>query len=313
MKRREFTGILGAGVIAGALGASSSSAQEPTVTKAAKIPSNQKAGPFSLLFAPNASHFGGGKKEERYFAALEAAHVAGFRAWEDNWLMSRPAAFQEKLGARLEELGMTMGVSVVTTGGGGFWFESDAEMEQRVIDDCNKAVAMAKRVGHKWFTTLPGTRDPERPLAQQFEGSMDLMNKACDIFEKEGLVFVLEPLSHDLNKRPVLLETFREGFDFCKMVNRPSCKLLADYYHQQQVAGNLMKFTDECWDEIAYVQFGDVPGRKQPGTGEINHLNLVKHLVSKGYEGVIGLEHGIKGTSDDLVKAYRELDAVVMP
>ena len=168
-----------------------------------------------------------------------------------------------------------------------------------------------ERVGHKWFTLVPGTRDKGQPLEEQMKGCVDLMQECCDIFEEANLIAVVEPLAHGIKKKPVLLETFQEGMEFCKLVNRPSCKLLADYYHQQQVGGNLIKSTNDCWEEIAYVQFGDVPGRKQPGTGEIHYINVTKNLKEKGYTGVIGLEHQIKGTSEDLVKAYREIDAAL--
>ena len=40
------------------------------------------------------------------------------------------------------------------------------------------------------------------------------------------------------------------------------------------------------------MQVGDNPGRKEPGTGEINYRNVFKHLASKGYTGVVGMEHG---------------------
>ncbi len=267
--------------------------------------------PFKALFAPSARHFGGGKTIESYLDGLKKAYDYGFRAWEDNWLNGRPAGEQEKIGDFLREKKMTMGVSVVTTGGGARFFEGDESVSKKVLEDYKKSVECAKRVGHKWFTLVPGTRDASKPLQEQLEGSVDLLKRGCDIFEEAGLVAVMEPLSHGLKKSPVLLETFQEGFDLCKLVNRPSCKLLADYYHQQQVGGNLIKSTNDCWDEIVYIQYGDVPGRKQPGTGEINYVNVTKHLQKKGYNGVIGLEHGIEGSVEDLVQSYREIDAML--
>jgi hydroxypyruvate isomerase len=74
----------------------------------------------------------------------------------------------------------------------------------------------------------------------------------------------------------------------------------------------LIATIDRCWDEIAYFQTGDNPGRNEPGTGEINYTNVLKHLASKGYQGIIGLEHGksIPGARGDLalVEAYRHVD-----
>lgn len=80
----------------------------------------------------------------------------------------------------------------------------------------------------------------------------------------------------------------------------------------QQAIGNLINNIDRAWDEIAYIQEGDVPGRKEPTTGEINYRNLFKHLYKKGYKGVVGMEHGTsrKGIEDELrlIQACREVD-----
>lgn len=73
----------------------------------------------------------------------------------------------------------------------------------------------------------------------------------------------------------------------------PSCKILNDLYHQQISEGNLIPNIDRAWDEIAYFQVGDNPGRKEPTTGEINFLNIFKHIHAKGFTGIVGMEHGI--------------------
>lgn len=280
--------------------------------EAEKAASPAKEEPFKVLFAPCSNHFkGGGKTPESYLDGLKKAYDLGFRAWEDNWLMRRDAALQEKVGAFLKEHDMTMGVSVVTTGHKAKFYDPTPEQEEATLADCRKAVEMAARVGHKWFTFIPGIRDDSSPRAEQIQASTGLMKRCCDIFDEAELVFVLEPLSHPMGGGQVLLESFDDGSALCKAVDRPSCKLLADFYHQQQVGGDLMKNADKNWDQIAYVQYGDVPGRKQPGTGEVNFINLTKHLVEKGYKGVFGLEHGIQGKLEDLVKAYREIDAAL--
>ena len=303
MDRRHF--VTAAGSALAIAGAGKGVAQE-TGSEAAALGG---AEPFQVLFAPNANHFGGGKKIEAYLDTIKKAYDFGFRAWEDNWLVGRAAADQEKIGELLREKGMTMGVSVVTTGGGACFAEADEAVKKKILEDYKKSVECAKRVGHKWFTLVPGTRVEGKPLEEQVQGAAEVLQQACDIFEEADLIAVVEPLAHGLSKKPILLETFQEGHQFCKLVNRPSCKLLADYYHQQQVGGNLIKATNECWDEIAYIQYGDVPGRKQPGTGEINYINVTKNLVKKGYTGVVGLEHGIKGKAKDLVKSYRDIEA----
>ena len=69
----------------------------------------------------------------------------------------------------------------------------------------------------------------------------------------------------------------------------------------------------KAWDEIAYMQTGDNPGRKEPGTGEINYKNIFKWLHEKRYDGVIGMEHGNsrpgKEGEEAVIAAYRACDS----
>ena len=68
-----------------------------------------------------------------------------------------------------------------------------------------------------------------------------------------------------------------------------------------------------AWEEIAYFQVGDNPGRKEPTTGEINYKNIFKHLYNKGYKGIVGMEHGKSKPDKEgekaLIEAYRECDS----
>ena len=93
----------------------------------------------------------------------------------------------------------------------------------------------------------------------------------------------------------------------------PSCKILFDIYHQQITEGNLIPNLDKSWEEIAYIQVGDNPGRKEPTTGEINYRNIFGRLHEKGYTGIIGREHGTSKKGKEglkaLLAAYRKIDA----
>jgi hydroxypyruvate isomerase len=103
---------------------------------------------------------------------------------------------------------------------------------------------------------------------------------------------VLEPLNTLRNHPGMFLTTSPQAFLVCKAVASPSCKILFDIYHQQITEGNLIPNINAAWDEIAYFQTGDNPGRNEPGTGEINFRNVFKHIHSKGFTGVVGMEHG---------------------
>jgi hydroxypyruvate isomerase len=117
-----------------------------------------------------------------------------------------------------------------------------------------------------------------------------------------------------LSDNPDLFLRFSDqSYEICKAVKSPACKILYDIYHMQRNEGNLINSMERSWDEIAYVQIGDNPGRKEPGTGEINYKNIFKFLNGKGYKGVCGMEHGNAQTGKEgelaLIKAYREVDS----
>jgi len=138
---------------------------------------------------------------------------------------------------------------------------------------------------------------------------VEALRRGAEIFEPHGLIMVLEPLS---DTPELFLRHAPQTYMICKAVNSPSCKILYDVYHMQRNEGHLIPTIEQCWDEIAYFQIGDNPGRKEPTTGEINYKNIFKYIHSKGYKGVMGMEHGnsMPGKEGELalIKAYRESD-----
>ncbi len=123
---------------------------------------------------------------------------------------------------------------------------------------------------------------------------------------------VLEPLNHWRNHPELFLSKIPQAYMICRSVGSPSCKVLDDLYHQQITEGNLIPNIDRAWDEIAYFQTGDNPGRNEPTTGEINYKNVFRHIHNKGFTGIIGMEHGnsMRGIEGELavIRAYREVD-----
>ena len=124
---------------------------------------------------------------------------------------------------------------------------------------------------------------------------------------------VLESLNHWTNHPDLFLWKIRQAYQICRAVGSPSCKILDDLYHQQISEGNLIPNMDRAWDEIAYFQIGDNPGRKEPTTGEINYKNVFKHIYEKGYTGILGMEHGNSKPGPEgeqaAIDAYVEVDS----
>lgn len=285
--RREF--VLAAGAALTGLGATRAGARGPVEIQTARR--------FSLRYAPHLGmfkeHAGDDPVEQLRFMAAE-----GFTAMEDNSMRERPAAAQERIAGEMERLGMAMGVFVAHTIG---WNDpnltsGDAAKRDAFLAEVTRSVEVAKRVRATWMTVVPGLTHPRLAHDYQTANLVEVLKRASAILEPHGLVMVLEPLNPYRDHPGQFLTRIPHAYQICKAVGSPACKILFDVYHQQITEGNLIPNFDLAWDEIAYVQVGDNPGRNEPGTGEINYRNVFAHLRSKGYRGIVGMEHGNAGS-----------------
>lgn len=265
---------------------------------------------FNLDYAPHAGMFAA-HAGNNFIDQIKFMHDQGFRSIEDNGMMGRPIAMQEEIGNTLAKLGMTMGVFVVDKGGNGAntLAAGKTEFIDIFLKGCRQAVDVAKRVNAKWVTVVPGDFERNLPIGIQTGNVIEALRRGAEILEPHGIIMVLEPLSDTPN---LFLRNTDQTHLICKGVNSASCKILYDIYHMQKNEGNLIPTMEKCWDEIAYIQIGDNPGRREPTTGEINYKNVFKYIDSKGYKGILGMEHGNSLPGKDgelaLIKAYREVD-----
>lgn len=303
MKRRDF---VKSGMAFGTTAlASSASLAAPFIAKP------QAAHQFKLKYAP---HFGMFKSTAGDDPIEQLRFMAdqGFTALEDNGMMGRDVEMQNKIAKTMEELGMTMGVFVVQKGGNmaNTLAAGKQEYVDIFLDGCRKAVEVAKRVNAKWMTVVPGGFERNLPIGIQHANVIEALRRGAEIFEPHGLVMVLEPLS---DSPDLYLRTSDQTYMICKGVNSPSCKILYDIYHMQKNEGHLIHNIELTWDEIAYFQIGDNPGRKEPTTGEINYKNVFKYIYDRGYDGIMGMEHGNafpdKEGEQKLIDAYKEVDS----
>jgi len=289
---------------------------------------SQPAKKFKLKFAPHPGSFkhsapGGVLDEIKY------CHDQGFTAIEFNQLPKQTPEMQTKVGDLLEKLDMTMGVFVAyaNLAEPTFARKGNDDAKKEIEKSMTEAVEIAKRSRAKWMTVVPGSVDqPSKPtpwggarLAEGFQlaNAIDMLRRCAEILEPHELVMVLEPLNWFANHGGAFLQHSDQAYAICRAVDSPACKILFDIYHQQISEGNLIPNIDRAWDEIAYFQAGDNPGRKEPGTGEINYGNVFKHIheraVAESKDFVIGMEHGNsiagKEGEDALIAAYRAVDA----
>ena len=265
--------------------------------------------PFHL---PYAIHDGMFKNHagDNFIDQIKFAYDMGFRAIEDNGMMRRTPEQQKQIGDTLATLGMRMGVFVISFGG---WQNTltanKKEWNDLFLKDCHDALEVAKRCNATWMTVVPGNYEKSLSHDLQTANVIMAMHRAMEIFEPAKLVVVLEALS---DTPDLFLRHSEQAFMVCKAVNSLSCKILFDMYHMQRNEGDIINHITRTWDEIGYLQIGDNPGRKEPGTGEMNYKNIFKHIYNKGYKGVLGMEHGTSSPGKEgemaLIKAYRDSD-----
>ncbi|MFG0330187.1 MAG: hydroxypyruvate isomerase family protein [Phycisphaerales bacterium] len=310
MDRRAFlAGTMGAAGMAMATGAGAA------VTRSTGALTARRDGhEFKLKYAPHFGmfrhHAGDDPVDQLKFAADE-----GFTAWEDNGMKGRSPEEQERIAKAMSDLGMTMGVFVVNMGTawGPTLSTGNAEAREKFVNECRESVEVAKRVNAKWMTVVPGTLDSRLEMAYQTANVVDALRRGAEVFEPHGLVMVLEPLNPYRDHPGMFLAKIPHAYEVCRAVNSPACKILNDLYHQQITEGNLIPNIDLAWDETAYFQVGDNPGRREPTTGEINYLNVFWHIHAKGFDGVVGMEHGnSRGGKEGeraVIDAYRACDS----
>jgi hydroxypyruvate isomerase len=309
MKRREF--------LRGTATAAAAATVVPSIGMTASLSQSVKkdAAGFNLKYAP---HFGMFKHlaGPDLLDQLQFIFDQGFVALEDNGMKKKDVATQEKIASKMANLGLEMGVFVAHTI---YWTEpglASGNKEQRgeFLKEIEESVAVAKRVNAKWMTVVPGHIDPKQDMGYQTAHVVESLRQASDILEPHDLTMVLEPLNFR-NHPGLFLNKIGQAYEICRAVDSPSCKILFDIYHQQIHEGNLIPNIDLAWEEIAYFQCGDNPGRKEPTTGEINYYNVFKHLYEKGYQGIMGMEHGnsMQGADGEkaVIEAYRKVDSFI--
>lgn len=301
MKRRSFTKSMGLG----ALGVAFS--PDPITNSLFDISHT-----FNLNYAPHLGMFknlaGDDPIDQLNFMADQ-----GFTAFEDNEMKGRARDVQEKMAEIMGKRGISMGVFVAHKI---YWKEANLasgnkDRRQEFLEDIESSIEVAKRVNAKWMTVVPGHVDLRQNMAYQTAHVIESLKMATDLLEPHDLIMVLEPLNFRDHPGLFLSES-PQAFEICKAVDSPSCKILFDIYHQQIQEGNLIPNIEKSWEEIAYFQIGDNPGRKEPTTGEINYRNVFKYIHKKGYKGILGMEHGnsIDGVPGEkaLLDAYKKVD-----
>jgi hydroxypyruvate isomerase len=191
---------------------------------------------------------------------------------------------------------------------------TDDEGAAELLRTARETAQAGKRIGVQRLnlhgTGLGEGGLPVQPVAVVTGGmwlkARDTLNRICDLAEAEGVVFTLENLNLPVDHPGVPFARAEDTLALVSSINHPRLKLNLDLYHAQIGEGNLIALCRRAQPWIGEIQVADVPGRMEPGTGEVNWHGIAKALKAMGYEGPVGMEAFASGDPEVALAAFRE-------
>lgn len=239
-----------------------------------------------LKLAPNISTLfsAGGAR-----ARIEAVARAGFRAFE--FLQARSFDLEELDAARREH-GMTAVLLNLESGDGVArrGYLAQPECEEEWLRSLDEGLEVARRLGVGRAHVLCGWERPEVGRERQRDLVVERLRRVAPMAADAGVTLLLEGLNTFDNPGYFLHHSW-QGFEIVELVGHPNVRFQYDLYHMYQMEGNLGATVEANLSRIGHMQLADVPGRHEPGTGEINYPNVLRRIDAAGYTGYIGLEY----------------------
>jgi hydroxypyruvate isomerase len=289
MDRRGFLmSSVAAGVGAAVLGKMSTAAAAPE-------------GPFSKLpirMSVPIDFFEGTTDQK-----LEQVAKWGFPAYE--WLGPEGDfdAIRKKADSLGLELSCMVGAGAIAPGG-----MVQPKDHDEIIKQFKERVEIAKRLNCKHLVGLSGNERKDVDRKTQTEAVVECLKKLAPIAEKNDVIIVMEALNTLVDHKGYFMSRTKHTMEILKAVNSPNVKMLFDIYHQQITEGNVIRNLTQNIDRIGHFHVADNPGRKEPGTGELNYTNIFKAIAGTGtkFKGFVALECGSSTkNNDDILKATR--------
>jgi hydroxypyruvate isomerase len=181
-----------------------------------------------------------------------------------------------------------------------------AEREQ-FLKEMAACVEACKRMDCKQIVTLTGNEVPGMTREAMMQSAIEGLRAVAPMLEKAGIIATVEILNTYRDHAGYFLTTNKDGATLIDGANSPSVKILFDIYHVQIMEGNLIENIRHNIKRISHFHIGDVPGRHQPGTGEINYRNVFKAIVDLNFPGTAALEYGPTIPQEEDLKNMRAM------
>ncbi len=243
-----------------------------------------------------------------FYDRFKIAKDSGFNAVEF-W------TWQEKDISKIKNTCENLGLEISSISGDQDYSLCDPKHYEKYVEFAIKSFEVAKEIGAKCCVMHSNALgeggvvldhynelSDATKFAQIFKGLQTLVPYA----KKAGIIMVVEPLNTLVDHKGNFLKNTYDAADIVRIVDSPYCKVLYDIYHMHIMHGNIIETLRSCKDAIGHIHIADVPGRHEPGTGEINYRAVFKELENLKYDGYVAYELSPKGLYEDAVKAVME-------
>ncbi len=287
MDRRRFAKTAVAALGAAAIPSLLSSAQ----------PSGSNSLPFNLSVMLWTVY-----KDLPFEQRLEKVAEAGYQAVElvkefENWT---DADFR-RANSKKRSLGITFDATA------GVWTGiADPRARDKFVADLKNFLPIAEKLECSAIIVLSGNRVEGLSHDAHHEACIEALKRGADLAAKQKAALLLENIDQEENPK-YYLTSVAEGFEIVRKVNHPNVKFLYDFYHEQIAEGNLIEKLEKNIDLVGLVHIADVPGRHEPGTGEINYANIFRKLAQLKYDRYAAMEFEPAGDPVAALRSAREL------
>jgi hydroxypyruvate isomerase len=182
----------------------------------------------------------------------------------------------------------------------------DASQRQAFLDEVRAKLPVVEELECKKLIILSGDKVPGQSHQQMHDNCIESLKRAADIAAAKNVGILLENIDPEENPK-YFLTSVSEGFEIVRSVGAPNVQFLYDFFHDQIAEGNLLAKLEKNIDLIGVVHIADVPGRHDPGTGEINYPNIFRKLGQLGFNGYVAMEFIPEGDTVAALRAAREM------
>jgi hydroxypyruvate isomerase len=233
---------------------------------------------------------------------LEKVHEAGYRAVE---LVGEYKKWSEDDFRQCNQKRTELGIKFDTTAGLGHGI-ADPRVRDAFLADVRAELKIMEKIACPALIVLSGNVTPDLTPEAQHASCVEGLKRAAELVEGKGVTLLLENI--DLEENPhYYLWSVPEAFKIIEEVNHPQVKFLYDFFHAQISGGNLIAHLEKNVDKVGLIHIADVPGRHEPGTGEINYPNIYKRLAELKYDRYVAMEfHPLRDPVKTLANARLE-------